>query len=194
MGSHVAGALHPGRQDVALALEQCVAGVVEQHAVVVRVLTGDERGPRGAAERRRDHSVGERRAFLPQQLQCSRHRLRIHRLQGLIVGHDQDHVRPRGAVLGPPREHGDGAGRYGQGRDRGDEDQRPGRPGPGGRVRRPPGSFRFWAGGHRARDLCWRGALPSPVDRLRWLLTVLLPKGEIAVSMIVRSAGYAAAR
>jgi hypothetical protein len=96
-GGVVARTLQPDRQRLALVAEGVVAPVrevVPRHSVVVRVLPGEERGPRRAAERVVHVAVRERRARAPDQLAHLGHDAHVGR--ALVVGgHDND-VGPLG--------------------------------------------------------------------------------------------------
>ena len=90
----IAGVLEPDRQRVVLALEAVEAATggeeVPLHPVVVRVLAGQERGPGGAADRVGGEGVGEGGAG-PLQAPEVGHQLGV--AKGLVVGHDDEHVR-----------------------------------------------------------------------------------------------------
>ena len=92
VGGDVSGALKPGGEDVVLVLQR-VVGVLED-AVVVPVLAGEGGGSRRAAERRRDDEIGEGGAAVGQQPHRLGHRSPAQLGQGLVVGPDEDDVRP----------------------------------------------------------------------------------------------------
>ena len=87
-----------------------VGRLVREHAVVVRVLAGEERRPGRAAERERREAVVEGRSLGDEQPLDVLHD--PDRLDRLVVGHDHDDVRPfrRRRVCGrsPCRARGDG--------------------------------------------------------------------------------------
>ena len=113
VGGVVAGLLEPDGQRVRV-VELRVAAArrgVAHDAVVVRVLAGEERRARGAAERVRDEALGEGRPAVAQESPHVRHD--PHRLDRLVVGHDHDDVRAR---LRRRRLRGVGSGRHGRSR------------------------------------------------------------------------------
>ncbi len=125
----VAGPLQPPRQDVVPVLHAVPAvGVEVAHdTVVVGVLAGDEGRPRRAAQREGVDRVGERRPPRGEQAPDVRHLRDVGRR--LIVGHDDEDVRP--AVAG--RDGGAGGGRAGERRGqerRGERRERDGGPAP----------------------------------------------------------------
>ena len=91
----VAGLLKPQGKRVR-GVEQAEAVAIVD-PVVVCILAGLEGSPGGTAEREVDEVVGEGRALVADQRSDLRHR--FHRLHGLIVGHDDDHVRPSASSL-----------------------------------------------------------------------------------------------
>jgi hypothetical protein len=93
MDGPVAGALEPPGEDVARCAQAPV--VVAEHAVVVPVLARRERRARRAAQWRRDHEVGERRAAIGQVLEGPGHVAPLECDAGLVVGDDHQHVRRR---------------------------------------------------------------------------------------------------
>ena len=93
VGGPVAGRLQPERQP-ARGVEPVVAAErqrVREHAVVVGVLAREEGRARRAAARIADEAVRERHALGADQLTRPGHR--PHRIGGLVVGHQNDHVR-----------------------------------------------------------------------------------------------------
>ena len=138
MGGVVAGLLEPYRERVGR-VERLVAAllvlVVREHPVVVRVLPGQERRARRAAERKRGEAVRERRALAAELLIGLTHE--AHRVRGLVVGHHDDDV---GALLlalltGGRRGRADGGGQGAGGEHRGGERGPPEGPVEGCRVR-----------------------------------------------------------
>ena len=90
----VARALEPDGKGV-LVVQRVVAAVgrlVREHAVVVGVLAGEEGGAGRAAERERREAVVEGRSLGDEQPLDVLHD--ADRLDGLVVGHDHDDVRP----------------------------------------------------------------------------------------------------
>ena len=94
-GGAIAGVRQPHGEGV-IAVEALVPAArpcVVAHAVVVRVLTRKEGGPRRAAEREAHECVIERGAALADQPPGERHR--AHGVERLVVGHDHDDVQCR---------------------------------------------------------------------------------------------------
>jgi hypothetical protein len=108
-------------------VEAALGGIVAAHAVVVRVLAGEVGRPRGAAQREGREVVREGRARAPDQLADALER--AHLLHGLVVRHDDDHVRPGRHALGVRGTLEDG----------GPEDQAGDRPERNDRRSPPPG-------------------------------------------------------
>ena len=94
-GGRVAGPPQPDRQRLAAAqtVEPAERRADRPHAVIVGVLAGEERRPRGAALRERHERVGEGHAALADQRARPRHRRHVRRR--LVVGLDHDHVGRR---------------------------------------------------------------------------------------------------
>ena len=103
----------PTGEHVALVDQRRVGVGVRGHSVVVGVLPGEQRCARGAALRGRGDVVGELGAMPQEQPLRARHHPARELAHGLIVGLDQDDVRPaeRGAraPAGSPIEGSDAA-------------------------------------------------------------------------------------
>ena len=102
----VARPLEPDRQPVAL-VEPAVAAVrraVADHAVVVRVLPGEQRRARRAAERVRDEGAFEGGALRGERAPHAAHH--AHRLERLVVGHHDHDVGPLGRCRAGARPAG----------------------------------------------------------------------------------------
>ncbi len=95
----VSGPVEPYRQrPVGLQRRIGEAALVGLHAVVLRVLAGEDRRPRRAAQRVRRQRVRERHARAAQQLAGLGHPVQVAR--GHVVGADQDDVGPlRGPLV-----------------------------------------------------------------------------------------------
>jgi hypothetical protein len=77
-------------------LHPAVRGTVPLDARVVRVLSAKDRRPRRTTKRLADVGVRQRRAHVPYPFSDLGHRR--HRVFGLVVGHDEQYVGPRGRL------------------------------------------------------------------------------------------------
>ncbi len=89
----VSGPVQPHRQHVVLGLQAGIPDGVRRDAVIVRVLTGDQRCARGTALGGGGNVIGEGRTVAREQSLRLRHYAWVELGEGLVIGPDQHDVR-----------------------------------------------------------------------------------------------------
>ena len=110
------------RPEVEEAVEAAVRRAVRVDLVVVGVLAGQDRRARRAAERQGDEGVGERQPLGGDLVAHGGHEVERAEEKVLVVGEDEDDVRPGGALSTARSVLGDG--RPGRGEAGGEDQQK----------------------------------------------------------------------